>query len=439
MGDRTGDRMRDRTGDGTGDGMRRRTVERQTYWKTVVALFFFGWVLLYANRTVLSPLLKVLGDQWHLNNTQLGLLNSVFFLMYALMQIPSGVLADRLGRRRILLPGFFLQGAGALASGLAPAAQSFLGIRAATGLGQGTYYSAQYALAAEAIPREHRGLGTAIINSGMAGGIILGLWLSGTMVYDWSLSWRWPVLLLGAITLAAGALMAAVVRERPPVQGNDVKGVAAVAASAAVARSASVGAAAASPRAAAPGYVRTLVLTSATALCSMYGFYVILTWLPYYLQTARGMAGGLAANISTLMPLASVPGGLLAARLSDRLGRRRPVIVLLAPFAVLSLMGIVLLPGVWSLGLMLLLYGFCGKLVIDPLLVSLVADVAPPGGYGTAFGILNFASTVSMVAAPTITGFIVDHTGSFVSAFYLAAGILVVGWAAMLAVRERGR
>lgn len=406
----------------------------QTYWKVLVGLFFLGWVLLYANRTVLSPLLKVLSDQWHLNKTQLGLLNSVFFLMYALVQIPSGVLADRLGRRRVLLPGFFLQGLGALASGLAPGAQAFLGIRAVTGLGQGTYYSAQYALAAGAIPKEHRGLGTAIINSGMAGGIILGLWLAGAMVYDWSLSWRWPVLVLGGITLVAGGLMAAVVREGPPLAPR-----------AGVARTEPAGTGAghvpapgASPPAA-PGYPRTLALTSITALCSMYGFYVILTWLPYYLQTARGMSGGLAANISTLMPLASVPGGLLAARLSDRLGRRRLVIVLLAPFAVLSLMGIVVFPSVWSLGAMLLLYGFCGKLVIDPLLVALVADVAPPSAYGTAFGVLNFASTISMVLAPTVTGFIVDRTGSFVSAFYLAAAILVVGWAAMLAVRERAQ
>jgi MFS family permease len=390
------------------------------YRRVLVTLFFLGWALSYANRTALSPVLKLLGDEWRLDATSLGLFNSAFFLAYTLLQIPSGMIADRIGRRRVLLPGLFIQGVGAIASGLALGPTAFLAIRTATGLGQGTYYSTQYALAAEALPERSRGLGTAVINSGMAFGIIFGLWLAGTLVYGLGLPWRWPFAIVGLMTLALGLVMTAVVKEK--IVAKEKAGVR----DAVAAESRRV-------------YLRTLTLTAVTALCAMYGFYVILSWLPYYLQTVRGVPGAAAANVATLMPLASVPGGLLVARLSDRIGKRRPVILALVPAAAIALVGIVSLPGLWATGAMLLLYGMSGKLVIDPLLVALVADVAPRQSYGAAFGILNFASATAMVLAPTVTGLIVDRTGSFEMAFYLAAGLLVVGWATMAAVRERGR
>ncbi|MGA9468456.1 MAG: MFS transporter, partial [Exiguobacterium marinum] len=145
--------------------------ERIPYWWKVVAVFFLGWMFMYADRTILNPVMPNLAQEFGLNNAQLGLINSVFFLTYAIAQIPSGSLGDKFGRKRILVPGFILFGLFTGITGFATTFLLFMIARAITGLGEGTYYGPQYALSSEAIPKQFLTIGTAIINSGMALGI----------------------------------------------------------------------------------------------------------------------------------------------------------------------------------------------------------------------------------------------------------------------------
>jgi len=395
------------------------------YWRRLVFLFFLGWVLIYANRTVLSPLLSVLEAQWNMSRAQLGLLNSAFFLMYTLMQVPTGVLADRYGRRRLLLPGYLIHGAGALASGVAPGAGSFLAARVVTGFGQSTYYSTQYALASAAIPTRSRALGMAIINSGMAFGIATGMLLASASLALPAVGWRPPFVVLGLLTLALWALMGRAIRPEGEPHATSGGGAGCGGASSGIA----------AQEARSSPFARNLVLSYVVVLCSMYGFFVILTWLPYYLETQRGISGVGSGVVSAAIAFAAVPAGVLAGRVSDLLGRRRPVLLALTPLAGLALAGIVLAPSLSLVYLAIMLYGLTGKLVLDPLVVALVADATPPRGYGTAFGILNFAGTISTVLAPAVTGYLADLTGSFRSAFLLAAALQAVAVACLVAMR----
>ncbi len=412
-------------------------------WRLLAGLFFAGWVAMYANRTVLSSLLELVGVEWSLSRTELGLLTSAFFVAYTAMQVPAGVLADRRGRRRLLLPGFVLHGAGALASGLAPGPGSFLALRVLTGLGQGTYYAAQYALAAAAIPFRYRGLGTALINSGMAFGIGLGFFAGSALGYRLGLGWRWPFVLLGLGTLLLSlALARGVADDRTPAgrrtgpgAGPDTAGKNAPADA--------IAATGTGPRAAAflhtGGGALSLAATYVVAFTTMYGFYLILSWLPYYLQTARGLDGATAGLVSLLMPFFALPASLWAATASDRLGRRKPVLGLLLPVAAVALAAMPVATGPAALYGAVALYGLTGKLVVDPLLVALVADATPREAYGRAFGVLNFSGTLSMALAPAVTGWLADLTGTFLAGFYLAAGLQALAWAALWAVREPGR
>lgn len=77
-----------------------------SYWIKVVAIFFIGWILMYATRTIFNPIMGVVGEQFGLSNTQLGLANSIFFLTYAIAQIPFGIIGDKIGRKMIITVGF---------------------------------------------------------------------------------------------------------------------------------------------------------------------------------------------------------------------------------------------------------------------------------------------------------------------------------------------
>ncbi len=150
------------------------TYVSEKYWWKTVTLFFFGWVLMYADRTILNPLMPQIAKEFSLNNSQLGLVSSFFFLTYAVTQIPFGVIGDKYGRKMVISIGFVIMGITTYFSGILSGFGMFMIFRALTGAGQGAYYGPQYALSTEAIPTKNLTLGNAIINSGMALGTSAG-------------------------------------------------------------------------------------------------------------------------------------------------------------------------------------------------------------------------------------------------------------------------
>ena len=57
---------------------------------------------------------------------------------------------------------------------------------------------------------------------------------------------------------------------------------------------------------------------------------------------------------------------------------------------------------------------------------SIVSLIAPQGYTGSLAGIVNFVANLIGIAAPIVTGMVVDRTGSFAGAF-IATGVILVG------------
>lgn len=387
-------------------------------WWVTVFLFWLGWIFMYADRTILNPVMGELEKEFGLTGTQLGILNSVFYFSYALLQVPAGVLGDKIGKKKVLVPGFILFGAFTAVTGWAKTWTTLLFARVVTGAGEGTYYGPQYGLSSEQIPKKYRSLGSAIINSGMAFGIALGLMTSSWLVYDKGYSWRMPFYAMAIPSILVGVAIWLFVKEKK--RSKDENG-----------------------QAVKKGKFsdllknRNLILTYIMVFCSLFGFFVILTWLPYYLQNERGIAGSETGFISSLVAWISIPGALLFSSLSDKLGRRKPLIMFLVPVAILSMLSIVWMPSMTGVIVALCIYGLVGKLALDPVLVALVADSVDENNYSTAFGLFNFIGMTSSILAPIIAGAARDITGSLASSFYVSAALLVVGLISMLFLKEK--
>ena len=69
-----------------------------------------GWAVLYLDRSILFPLLPVIGDEFELSGTQRGAITSAYFVAYVAMQLPSGLLGDRLGLKRVVVGMYLLIG-----------------------------------------------------------------------------------------------------------------------------------------------------------------------------------------------------------------------------------------------------------------------------------------------------------------------------------------
>lgn len=392
------------------------------YWVRLVIIFFFGWVVIYAGRSVLSPLMPIIQDEYGLTKTQLGTISSLFFLAYTLLQVPAGLLGDRLGHKKVLVTGFMLFAVFIASISITPGFLGFIILWMMTGAAQGVYYGPQYAVSSSAIPKKWLTLGSAVIGSGMSFGIALGYQLSSLSVNHFHTSWKLPFVIIALPVLVVALLMLFVIHRRPPLPAGK----------------------AVQNETGEPAFRftdllknRNLVLAYITIFCSIYGFFVIISWLPYYLQQERGMDMARASNIASIVPWISIIGTLIFSYMSDKLGRRKPVVLSMMPLSLVALFGIVYSTSETMLIMVLVLYGLIGKISLNPILVALVADNAPKQALGTAFSLYNFFGMAASIFAPYVTGFIADRTGSLNAGFYFAAFITLIGISAMLLVREK--
>ncbi|MFC0673902.1 MFS transporter [Brachybacterium hainanense] len=387
-----------------------------TKWWVVALMFFLGWMFIYADRTILNPVMSEIGAEFGLDKAGLGLLNSVFFLVYALVQVPSGMIGDRFGRLKLIVLGFVIFGLFTGLTGVVGGVGMLFLMRAVAGFGQGFYYGPQYSLSGEMIPGRLRTLGSAIINSGQAFGISLGLMASSWIAFDLGGGWRAPFYVFAVPTILVGLLMWVLIREpRAHVDAAD---------------------AGPKPSVLSLFRVRNLVLTFVMVFCSIYGFFVMITWLPTYLAEVRGVEASQTGFVSSLVAWTSVPAALLIAWISDRIGVRKPLLLMVFPLAIASILLLVLAPSMPLVILALVMYGFFGKLATDPLLISLCGLNSPASITASAFGLFNFIGMSSSILAPYVTGLLVDVTGSWNAGFYLAIGLLAIAIVAALGLRE---
>lgn len=411
------------------------------YWMVAVAIFFLGWVFIYAGRSLLSPVMAEIGATYDITLAAVGGVVSLFFLAYTGLQVPSGIIGDKIGRKRVLVIGFMLY---ALFVGLVYFANTyalFVIIWMIAGAAQGSYYGPQYALSSEAIPPKHLAVGSAIIGAGMSFGIALGYEVS-SYSYNAGNDWRMAFVYMAIPIFITALLILFFIKEKVTNVGTSQTETTEKKKSITLEDFLSL------------FKRRNLVMAYIAIFCSIYGFFVIITWLPTYLETERGMNKEVASRVASIVPWLSIIGTIFFSWVSDRLGKRKAVALFMLPLSLLSIFGIVYsgnldnsTTGSTILGLatnpqnilllvVLVLYGFIGKISLNPVLLALTAENVPKSLLSTAFGLYNFLGMCGSILAPWMTGFIATKTGNLNASFYVAAAVTVIGIIALLFVDE---
>jgi MFS family permease len=382
-------------------------------WVVWTIFGMMGWLFMYADRAVLSPVLRAIGADFHVGPAALGLIPTSFFLAYTVLQIPVGWWADRTHPGYLLVAGFLGFGLFTALSGAVSAYPALLATQVLAGATQATYYPTQYAITTRLVPLRWRTVGTSLVNAGQGIGIAVGFALAGRLAQTAG-SWRLPFVLLGVLTVLAGlALWWPAVRwvARP--------------------------AAGAVPRRAGQLDVRRVGPLFAVNFTSLFGFFFMLSWFPYYLESQLGVDPGTAGRDSALMPLVSVPAAIAFARWADRRGQRRRLLRGLLGAAAVSLALVPLFGRTAALAAVLAgVYGVVGKLTADPLVAAEAAAASPPEHYGWLFGWLNFSGMAASVVAPLVAGLLAAATGTLAAGFWLSAALLGVG-ASVLSWHDR--
>ncbi len=280
--------------------------ERRTFWAC-----FGGWGLDAFDVQIYSFVLIALGRLWHIDNSQKGLLAASTLLISAFGGWFAGMLADRVGRVRLLQITIIWFAVFTALSGLTQNFWQLLAVRGLQGFGFGGEWAAGSVLIGEAIRAQNRGKAVGSVQSAWAVGwgaaaILSGLILNSDLPED--MAWR-CVFFLGLLP----ALSVFFIRRLVPEPEVFV----------------------ASRNLAEKGQGRGLweifsgdllsitLRGSLLATGAQGGYYAITTWLPSYLQTERHLtvmgSGGYLAVIIT----GAFIGYVTSAYLSDMLGRRR--------------------------------------------------------------------------------------------------------------------
>jgi MFS family permease len=393
------------------------------YWHRIVGLLCFGWVTIWVYRIVLTPIYGEIQQSLGVtSDASIGAIASVYFFAYTGMQIPSGILVDRFGIKAVLIPGFALF---TLAAVLIGSADSLIMVyfgSLCAGLGTGAYYGSAYSLSGKTIPQERRTFSNAVINSGSAIGMAAGLIGSSWLVKSMGLPWN--VLMYGIGGIIAVAMILFIVIIRPSPQGG-ASGIAGGPVSEEPER----------------GKTELFSLRSISAyflyFSTCYGYYMLVTWLPNFLETERGFQGVAIGMAAALVAFAGIPGALFFSWIVDRYrSRRLGFIVGLGLCAAMMLVLVVAAPSSGFLLLGLLLYGLTGKLAVDPMLISHITDNAPRRRLGTYLTTFNFFGMSSSVAAPLVTGLIADYFHSKTGGFYVSVVFLVASVIVFLIVHR---
>jgi MFS transporter, ACS family, D-galactonate transporter len=374
----------------------------------------------YLDRGNLSVALSHIQRDVHLDQHQLGLLGAAFFATYSLFQIAAGKLIDRFNVNWVYAVGYLLWSGATALMGLTRdvnlfgfALNSFAVLfilRLMLGIGESVAYPSYSKILSGCFPEGLRGTANAAIDAGSKIGPALGV-LLGVKLVQW-LDWRGMFVAIGAISLCwllpwcFVAPRLKLRQETSPIPAPTYKEIATK---------------------------RAFWGTVLGLFGANYTWYLLLTWLPYYFEKERHYSQSTLAVFSSLPFFAVAAASMLAGILADALIRRGRVATRVRQATIsLGLVGccVFMLPGVMirdeSTALTLLIISCICLGGFSSNHWALAQTLAGPEAAGKWTGLQNSFGNLAGVAAPWVTGSILNATHSFPLAFAVSCGALVI-------------
>ena len=174
-------------------------------WYALLILFLINTVNFF-DRLIIGAVGEPIRREFELSDTSLGLLSTAFTLLYAIVGIPFGRLADRVPRKRILAAGVFVWSLLTFASGFARNFTQIFLLRLGVGVGEASCAPAATSLISDLFPEDKRARAMSIFMLGLPVGIALSFAVSGWVAQQYG--WRTAFFVAGfpGLLLAVAAL-----------------------------------------------------------------------------------------------------------------------------------------------------------------------------------------------------------------------------------------
>ena len=399
----------------------------------IAVLLGFGILVNYFDRVNLSVSRDALRDAFGISTVTFGFLLSAYNWPYMLLQLPSGLLLDRFGVRRVGIVSTIIWSIASFVGAAATGISGLFGSRFLLGIGEAPTFPGNSKAVGYWFPKSERSLATATFDSMAKFSSAIGVPLLGLVLLHFG--WRWNFAATGIISLVFFALFYAFYKN--PSQDAKLTAIERehIRAGGAQPEDA-VRAAAGAPL----GYLITQPKVIGLALgygSYNYVFYLLLTWLPTFLHDAHHLdlthsvfytsVPWLCATVAEL-----IVGGWLVDLLIQRgwnaVGVRQTVLVSGMALG-LGIFGVAYATSARA-AVFWIAVSITGLSVAAPVGWSMPSLISPRESVGTVGGIMNLSNQIAGITAPIVTGFIVARTQSYSAAFITAAAFLLLGIAA---------
>jgi MFS transporter, SHS family, lactate transporter len=277
-------------------------------WTFAVSSGILGWVLDAFDFFVLVFLVDVLAANFHVDKSAIVWTITVTLATRPLGAFLLGSLADRFGRRRPLVACVLYFSAITALTPFAPNYAVFVALRALYGIGMGGYWGIGASLVMESSPKRWRGLFSGILQSGYSVGYLLAAVAMRTV--EPRFGWRW-MFLCGLGLAAVIAVLTLLAPESSSWQKHRLVNFSEL--------------------------FRILwqhkkefiylVLMMTVITCFSHGTQDL---YPDFLKTVHRFSNAVVSNIAILYNIGAILGALVMGHYSDRLGRRRAILLALA-------------------------------------------------------------------------------------------------------------
>lgn len=392
-------------------------------------MLFLAAFINYVDRAALSIAAPFISKEFHLNAAMLGMIFSSFFVGYAIFNFIGGYLADVYGPKKMFAVAMsswsIFSGLTILSTGFA----SLFVFRVLFGMGEGPISSGTNKMINNWFPAKERARAVGISIAGMP----LGAALTGPVVGFIAMKWGWRA---SFIVLTVVGLMWAVCwlkvatdlpRQNSSVSPTELSEI----------ESGQVKASASDKTALPLGYFLkqpTILSTALAFFACNYITYFFLTWFPSYLVMAHNVSlknMSIVTMIPWLIGFVGMAGGGFASdyiyqKIGNLMLSRKLVIVTCLIGSSVSV-GFCGLTTSATAAVTLMSIGVFFMYATISSYWAIIQDTVRSENVGGVGGFVHFLSNIAGIVGPSATGFLVQTSGSFTSAFLLTAGLGLAG------------
>ena len=352
--------------------------------------------------SIISPILPQYALSFSIPVALVGWAITAFALARLVTDIPAGLLADRFGRKRNMIAGLVLIILSAIGAGRADTYAWLIFARVVGGIGSALYMTAATTWVVQVTAGKARGRYMSLYTGLVLAGTIFGPTIGGYTAARFGLNapfFAWAALGVAGLiaTIPLNEPVDSSQAERSKMRVKDILSVLSN---------------------------RPFMLVNCAVLALFFlRIGVRSTLVPLYASLNLGLS---EERIGILLTAAAVATALItfpSGWLSDRVGRKRPMMACLF----LSGIAVLLIPMQESLAGLTGIMAFYGLATgLQGSIAAWPADVAPKGKLGTSMGMYRVMADIGMVLGPITVTYIADYTGDLTVTFmpFLAPAIL---------------